>query len=76
MPVKRFAGVSQAESPLPSHKKAPARNSTTSLRTALPFDLTRSGRLASVSLWPSGAKTRVALEKHCKKRQGVVIGQL
>ena len=33
-PVKRFAGDSRAKSPLPSHKKAAARDSTTSLRAA------------------------------------------
>jgi hypothetical protein len=32
--------------------------------------------LAPVNLWPSGAKTRVALEKPVKSRQGIVIGQL
>ena len=49
LPVKRFAGDSRAKSPLPSHKKAPARDFTTSLRAAT-FDLTQSGRPGSVSL--------------------------
>src|ERR1035438_7212823 len=34
LPVKRFAGDCRAKSPLPSHKKAPARDSTISLRAA------------------------------------------
>ena len=34
LPVKRFAGDSRAKSPLPSHKKAPARNSTTFMTTS------------------------------------------
>src|ERR1700733_11441125 len=58
-PVKRFAGDCWAKSPLPSHKKTPVRNSTTSSRAALPFDFTRSGPLGSVSLSPRGAKSRV-----------------
>src|SRR5277367_6140850 len=32
--VKRFASDSRAKSPLPSHKKAPAPDSSTSFRTA------------------------------------------
>jgi hypothetical protein len=44
-----FAGDSRTMSPLPSHKKAPARNSTTSLRAAT-FDFTRSGRLGVCEL--------------------------
>jgi hypothetical protein len=34
LPVKHFAGESRTTSALPSHKKAPARDSTASLRTA------------------------------------------
>jgi hypothetical protein len=34
LPVKRFAGDCRPKSPLPSHKKAPARDSTLSLRAA------------------------------------------
>ena len=34
LPVKRFAGDFRAKSPLPSHKKAPARNSTTFMTTS------------------------------------------
>src|ERR1700689_4217497 len=34
LPVKRFASDSRAKSPLPSHKKAPARDITTSSRAA------------------------------------------
>jgi len=41
---KRFADDSRAKSPLPSHKKAPVRDSTTPLEL-LSFDFTRSGRL-------------------------------
>src|ERR1700688_1529838 len=58
LPVKRFAGDSRAKSPLPSHKKAPAGDFTTSLRAAR-FDFTR-----------SGANTRVVLEKPCYRREG------
>jgi len=47
--VKRFGGDSRAKSALPSHKKPPAQNSTTSLSAALPFDFTRSVRLSSRS---------------------------
>jgi hypothetical protein len=57
--MKSFASDSRAKSPLPSHKKALAGDSTISLRAALPFDFTRSGPLGSVSLSPRGAKSRV-----------------
>jgi hypothetical protein len=33
LPVKRFAGDSRAKGPLPSHKKAPERDSTTFIKS-------------------------------------------
>ncbi len=66
LPGKRFAVDSRAKSPLPSHKKAPAGNSTTSLRAAT-FDFTRSGRPGSVSLLPSGAKSGVFSSGACRR---------
>ena|SRR6202035_3799623 len=72
LPVKRFAGDPRAKSPLPSHKKVPARNSTTSLGAAT-FDFTRSGRLGACELMAEGREDADGKSRSSifERRQGV-----